>query len=384
MSKIKLTQIEPAFASPMMLFQVLDCEVLNRQLVEEAQAMRARSPGVTRSNREGWHSEDDFFGRTEPGCTALRTHILEAVQETTRLLSPHFDFAANRALCQGWINVNPPGAFNAPHDHSGFALSGVYYASVPPEGRSGAIEFLDPRVNANAYTIEGAACFNRKFIINPKPGNLLVFPSYLTHWVQPNGESTDRITVAFNIRYLKQQSDPDCAGHKARRCPPLRMLFARCPSCRSASSRSRSAPARGQSTGGDADIRCASESRSLIVRGVPRTRFSATVGVGRSKRFDANSNLEVPGGEQRRHQHRHGSDHEGLFVCLEPGHHLGGRDKHRRWCWGPSGDLEREHQDRNFRGGQAGRHLQRGASPGARCSVFSGSEVCRRIFEPHL
>ena len=169
--------------------------------------MRARSPGVTRSNREGWHSEDDFFGRTEPGCAALRAHILEAVQETTRLLSPHFDFAANRALCQGWINVNPPGAFNAPHDHSGFALSGVYYASVPPEGRSGAIEFLDPRVNANAYTIEGAACFNRKFIINPKPGNLLVFPSYLTHWVQPNGDSTDRVTVAFNIRYLKQ-SDP--------------------------------------------------------------------------------------------------------------------------------------------------------------------------------
>ena len=118
-----------------------------------------------------------------------------------------FDFAANRALCQGWINVNPPGAFNAPHDHSGFALSGVYYASVPPEGHSGAIEFLDPRINANAYTIEGAVCFNRKFVINPKPGNLLVFPSYLTHWVQPNGDSTDRITVAFNIRYLKQ-SDP--------------------------------------------------------------------------------------------------------------------------------------------------------------------------------
>ena len=90
MSKIKLTQVEPAFASPMMMFQVLDCEALNRQLVEEAQAMRARSPGVTRSNRDGWHSEDDFFGRTEPGCTALRTHILEAVQETTawfRLIS---------------------------------------------------------------------------------------------------------------------------------------------------------------------------------------------------------------------------------------------------------------------------------------------------------
>ena len=144
MSEIRLNQVEPAFASPMMMFQVLDCDVLNRQLVGEAQAMRARSPGLTRSNRDGWHSEDEFFGRTEPGCTTLRTHILEAVQEATQLLSPHFDFVANRALCQGWVNVNPPGAFNAPHDHSGFALSGVYYISVPPEGRSGAIEFLDP------------------------------------------------------------------------------------------------------------------------------------------------------------------------------------------------------------------------------------------------
>jgi len=81
----------------------------------------------------------------------------------------------------------------------------VYYASVHSEGNSGgAIEFLDPRVNANAQLIEGAVCFNRKFVINPKPGNLLVFPSYLTHWVQPNEESTDRITVAFNIRYFKQ------------------------------------------------------------------------------------------------------------------------------------------------------------------------------------
>ena len=36
MSTITLTQVEPAFASPMMLFQVQDCDVLNRQLVEEA------------------------------------------------------------------------------------------------------------------------------------------------------------------------------------------------------------------------------------------------------------------------------------------------------------------------------------------------------------
>ena len=40
-------------------------------------------------------------------------------------------------------------------------------------------------------------------------------------------------------------------------------------------------------------------------------------------------------------------------------------------------------QSQNFREGQAGRHLQHGASPGARYSGFSGSEVCRRIFAAH-
>ena len=111
MSTITLTQVEPAFASPMMLFQVQDCEVLNRQLVEEGQAMRARSPGVTRSNREGWHSEDDFFGRTEPGCTALRTHILDAVQETTRSLFAPFRFRREPGALPGLDQRQPAGRF---------------------------------------------------------------------------------------------------------------------------------------------------------------------------------------------------------------------------------------------------------------------------------
>jgi hypothetical protein len=42
MSRIQFTQAEPVFALPFMLFPLLDWEVLNRQVVEEAQAMRAR------------------------------------------------------------------------------------------------------------------------------------------------------------------------------------------------------------------------------------------------------------------------------------------------------------------------------------------------------
>ena len=195
MSKVTLTRVEALFYSPLLQFQISDCEALNRQLLAETDAMRARSPGVTKSNKKGWQSDADFFRRTEPGCSALRNHIAEAVLEATRRLSPNFDIKSNELQMEGWINVNPPGAFNAPHTHPSFALSGTYYVSIPPESvsiapdsasiapdaRSGVFEFLDPRVNAAALSIEGATCFDPGVFVKPKAGLLIIFPSYLRH-----------------------------------------------------------------------------------------------------------------------------------------------------------------------------------------------------------
>ena len=86
MSKVKLTRVEALFYSPLMFFQISDCEALNRQLLAETDAMRSGSSGVKKSNEKGWHSDTDFFRRTEPGCTALRNHIVEAVCEATKRL----------------------------------------------------------------------------------------------------------------------------------------------------------------------------------------------------------------------------------------------------------------------------------------------------------
>jgi uncharacterized protein (TIGR02466 family) len=222
MSKVSLTRVEALFYSPLMLFQISDCEALNRQLLEETDAMRARSSGVTKSNQKGWQSDADFFRRTEPGCTTLRNHIVEAVLEATRRLSPNFDFKSNDLQMEGWINVNPSGALNAPHTHPGFAMSGTYYVRIPPDSasiatdaHSGEFEFLDPRVNAAALSIEGATCFDPGVIVKPKVGLLMIFPSYLRHWVYPNEEESERVSIAFNIRYLKRGEASAPAGARS-------------------------------------------------------------------------------------------------------------------------------------------------------------------------
>lgn len=192
------------FSSPLLQFRVPGASPLNAALTAEIEHLRASHPGINRSNRNGWHSADDFFHRAEPAMTGLKAQIIEAVRLGTLAVSPRFDFTRFALQMEGWINVSGRGAYNAPHNHPAFAWSGVYYVAVPPDakGDSGAIEFIDPRTNARVPTIEGAACFLDGHKLKPVPGLLLLFPSYLRHWVYPNDDDALRISIAFNARFI--------------------------------------------------------------------------------------------------------------------------------------------------------------------------------------
>jgi uncharacterized protein (TIGR02466 family) len=207
MSTITLVRSDALFASPMFLFEIAEADALNKQLLEEVMAMRAQSPGVQKSNAAGWHSKTDFFQRAEPGCAALRAFMVEAIREATLKLSPRFDFNGHETQAHGWFNVNPRGASNKPHSHPGFALSGTYWVKIPPNApnSSGAFEFIDPRIYTNQEPLDGAACFSRTVTLRPKEGRLLIFPSYLQHSVYPNEQDDDRISMAFNVRYLSRR-----------------------------------------------------------------------------------------------------------------------------------------------------------------------------------
>jgi uncharacterized protein (TIGR02466 family) len=205
MSNLQFQGIQPLFYSPLSIFQVENAADLNSRLLAETTERRENSPGLQRSNIRGWHSEDDFFDRMEPGCRTLRGHILEAIRVCTQNVSPEFDFGQFGVRAEGWINVLEPGGLNAPHDHPGWVWSGSYYIKVPESdlARSGNIEFFDSRTNVRTLTVEGAACFASKYGVEPKSGMLLIFPAYLRHWVYPNESSEERVTVAFNARFAK-------------------------------------------------------------------------------------------------------------------------------------------------------------------------------------
>ena len=63
---------------------------------------------------------------------------------------------------------------------------------------SGAIEYIDPR-GAIGTNARFETPFTRtKFTIRPEVGTCLLWPSYVKHWVYPNGSADERVTVAFN------------------------------------------------------------------------------------------------------------------------------------------------------------------------------------------
>jgi uncharacterized protein (TIGR02466 family) len=194
------------FSSPLRGFDVPDAEPLNEALLAAIAVRRKSEDGVKVSNEFGWHSKNDLFVRPEPAFRKIAGHITNALLFTIRQTTPGFDLAVHDVEGEGWTNVSERGAFNTPHAHGEFLWSGVYYVNTPEtsSAKSGMLEFIDPRRGASVGGNLRPAIFSPKFQIRPRSGLMLIFPSYLLHWVYPNQEVSPRVSIAFNAKIVSR------------------------------------------------------------------------------------------------------------------------------------------------------------------------------------
>ncbi|MDE8652570.1 TIGR02466 family protein [Novosphingobium album (ex Liu et al. 2023)] len=188
------------FSSVVDRYEMSDPAALNRQLVAEIARWRTVSKGLEVSNFGGWHSNATLFARPEPALRQVCEMIRAAMAQSIRRYWPEFDAARDEVIYEGWVNVNGPGAMNAPHAHPNAHLSGCYYVSVPESDipRSGAIEFYHPAGALAQTTLFGKRMLQMNRSVTPVPGLMLIFPAYLNHMVYPNKSSEERVTIAFN------------------------------------------------------------------------------------------------------------------------------------------------------------------------------------------
>lgn len=104
--------------------------------------------------------------------------------------------------------MNPTGAFNAAHDHGLAHLSGIYYVSVPQRFHksSGLLEIMNPAGAGAPRLPSGRPLAGPKVMFTPVAGQMIIFPAHLVHWVYPNQEAEERISIAFNLRVLTRET----------------------------------------------------------------------------------------------------------------------------------------------------------------------------------
>lgn len=120
-----------AFSSPIRRIASSDAERVNPVPIAEAKTIKAQSPEIQRSNRQGWHSDTDLMSRTEPGLAEHARFIEKAINSATKSIAPNFPLEEYRLVSEGWTNINSKHAYNKPHSHGGFMWSGCWHVTVP-------------------------------------------------------------------------------------------------------------------------------------------------------------------------------------------------------------------------------------------------------------
>ena len=192
--------ILPLYATPLVNSRLQNHESLNKKLLSYILDCEQRSAGVVKSNVGGWHSELDFFDTDNPAIGELHQQLTELVKglvkETSRQQS------ADSITLQGWANVLRYGQYNCAHCHPNALWSGVYYvtgnATLAEHPFSGKMELMDPRPGAS-LTFDDSSTLYGRYLINPVPGQVLLFPGWLQHQVHPYFADDVRISIAFNM-----------------------------------------------------------------------------------------------------------------------------------------------------------------------------------------
>jgi len=203
--ELEVTEAFPTFIGRL---RVPDAEAMNQELRALILAEEAKYPSLGRSNVGCWHSRPDLLNRPEPAVAALTTWITWAVRQMVDATVGPGVFK-DILSASAWATICRAGAYHAAHSHPDSAWSGVYYVDAgtgnPDRPLSGVLEFLDPRAGVEAVSAPGDP-YGEPVRVRPEAGLLMVFPSWLYHWVHPYAGQTPRIAVSYNVALGRHNS----------------------------------------------------------------------------------------------------------------------------------------------------------------------------------
>ena len=181
-----MIEIKSLWATPIWTSRIKT--VNNEDLIRFVLDEQARAPEIiVRSNRGGWQSRKNLFEDIE--MSGLYEEIWNVCNELWPTIS-------GIQFKQMWAAINKINNWNRIHNHGANQISGGYYLRVPED--SGRIVFRDPaamRAKDSTNFLLGGELYEYQ----PKEYDLIMWPAYLDHFVEPSESDEDRIMISFNL-----------------------------------------------------------------------------------------------------------------------------------------------------------------------------------------
>lgn len=221
--------------TPLGVFHWADGDAVNPLLVRQLGALRLAQCQARGEPHDApfFASDDDLLQRwqTAEGQAMVR-FIVQSLQamvaQANAAAWPPGRRAMQIALEGLWCQASRGGAFHDVHTHGNCSWSGVYVVQADADpvrsahpvygARNGVTRFYGPNFDhlGGAHVDLGNAWLQPPHVdLAPRPGQLVVFPSWLAHQALPYDGAVERVVVSFNASVRAAAGDDRLHGYAA-------------------------------------------------------------------------------------------------------------------------------------------------------------------------
>ena len=186
---LKKIEVQPLFSTPVFRADISD------HISPEQIAFIQKLP--MNRNQVNQISENLYIFNL-PELKSISDAVKEALDTYAREV---MGISQKLSVTQSWALTNPPGVGMHAHAHSNSIVSGsLYYAPLPSPPARMIFDRYDGYRQIELVPAQGKRnIFNTPMnVIEPRTGEIVLFPSNLNHMVEQNTSSQPRHAIAFN------------------------------------------------------------------------------------------------------------------------------------------------------------------------------------------
>jgi len=148
-------------------------------------------------NNEGNKTSNDNYVLNNKSFKNLKEDLDIRVQDYfQKIISPTDSITPY--ITQSWLNYTETNQYHHKHEHSNSLVSGVFYVNCNEEFDK--IKFFNHTYKAIKPEVKDWNLYNSEsWWFSVKTGDVILFPSSLTHMVETKEGTNTRISLAFNV-----------------------------------------------------------------------------------------------------------------------------------------------------------------------------------------